>query len=73
MKVSISICPTDLEVGSEGDVYDEAALLEAIREFIEARLGKLAEIVCLQVGADRRRRGGRGGAAGRLLRGSRQR
>jgi hypothetical protein len=50
MKVSISICPTDLEVGSEGDVYDEAALLEALREFIEARLGKLAEIVCLQVG-----------------------
>ena len=50
MKVSSSICPTDLEVGSEGDRYAEAALLEAIREFIEARLGKLAEITCLQVG-----------------------
>jgi hypothetical protein len=50
MKISISICPTEMEVGSEGDRYDEAALLEAIREFIEARLGKVAEIVCLQVG-----------------------
>jgi len=50
MKISISICPTEMEVGSEGHLYDEAALLEAIREFIEARLGKLAEIVCLQVG-----------------------
>jgi hypothetical protein len=50
MKISISICPTDLEAGSEGDRYDEAALLEAIREFIEARLGTVAEIVCLQVG-----------------------
>lgn len=50
MKVSISICPTDLEVGSEGDRYDEAALLEAIHEFIEARLGSLAEVECLQVG-----------------------
>ena len=50
MKISISICPTEMEVGSEGHLYDETALLEAIREFIEARLGKLAEIVCLQVG-----------------------
>lgn len=50
MKVSISICPTEMEVGSEGHMYDEAALLEAIREFIDARLGKRAEIVCLQVG-----------------------
>lgn len=50
MRISISICPTEMEVGGEGHLYDEAALLEAIREFIEARLGKLAEIVCLQVG-----------------------
>jgi len=50
MKISISICPTELEVGSEGHMYDEGALLDAIREFIEARLGTLARITCLQVG-----------------------
>lgn len=50
MKISISICPTDMEVGSEGFMYDETALLEAIRAFVEARLGASAEIVCLQVG-----------------------
>ena len=31
-------------------MYDEAALLHAIREFIEAKLGKAANITCLQVG-----------------------
>jgi hypothetical protein len=50
MDISISICPTHLEVGSEGDMYDEAALLHAIREFVEAKLGKSANITCLQVG-----------------------
>ena len=50
MDISISICPTDLEVGSEGHMYDESKLLPAIREFIEARFGKAANITCLQVG-----------------------
>jgi hypothetical protein len=50
MDISISICPTELEVGSEGHMYDEGALLDAIREFIEAKLGKAANITCLQVG-----------------------
>ena len=31
-------------------MYDEAALLHAIREFVEAKLGKSANITCLQVG-----------------------
>lgn len=50
MNVSISICPTDLEVGSGGDRYDEAALLAAIRAYVEARLGSEATITTLQVG-----------------------
>lgn len=48
MNVSISICPTAMEVG--GDRYDEGALLEAIREYVEARLGKQATITTLQIG-----------------------
>lgn len=48
MNVSISICPTDMEVG--GDRYDEAALLAAIREYVAARLGEQATITTLQVG-----------------------
>ena len=50
MDISISICPTELEVGSEGHMYDEAKLLPAIRKFIEARFGNAANITCLQVG-----------------------
>lgn len=49
MNVSISICPTDMEFPN-GDRYDEDALLAAIREFIESRLGAAATISCLQVG-----------------------
>lgn len=48
MNVSISICPTEMEAGR--DRYDEAALLAAIREYVEARLGKQATITTLQIG-----------------------
>ena len=49
MNVSISICPTSLEVGSEGHLYDEGRLLDAIRAWIEQRHPG-ATITCLQVG-----------------------
>ena len=49
MNISISICPTDLEVGSEGHLYDEGRLLDAIRAWIEQRHPG-ATITCLQVG-----------------------
>lgn len=48
MNVSVSICPTSLEYAN-GDTYDEAALLAAIREFILDRHPG-ATISCLQVG-----------------------
>ena len=48
MSISISICPTDMEFDS-GDRYDEAALLAAIREYVEKRHPG-ATISCLQVG-----------------------
>jgi hypothetical protein len=47
MNMNISICPTSLEV--DGDRYDEAALLAAIRVYIEARHPG-ARITRLQVG-----------------------
>lgn len=49
MNISISICPTSLEVGSEGHLYDEGRLLDAIRAWIEQRHPG-ATITCLQVG-----------------------
>lgn len=49
MNVSISICPTEMEFPN-GDRYDESALLAAIREYVEERLGKAATITTLQVG-----------------------
>lgn len=48
MNVSISICPTDMEFAN-GDRYDEAALLAAIRKYVEERHPD-AKITCLQVG-----------------------
>ena len=48
MAISISICPTDMEFNN-GDRYDEAALLAALREFIVAQ-HPAAMISCLQVG-----------------------
>lgn len=48
MKISISICPTTLEFNN-GDRYEEAALLDAIRSFISRRHPE-AEIICLQIG-----------------------
>ena len=48
MNVSISICPTNLEFDN-GDRYDEAALLAAIREYVEQRHPD-ATITCLQIG-----------------------
>ena len=48
MAISISICPTDMEFNN-GDRYDEAALLAALREFIVAE-HPAAMISCLQVG-----------------------
>ena len=48
MNVSISICPTALEFDN-GDRYDEDALLEAIREYVEARHPDVT-ITCLQIG-----------------------
>ena len=48
MRISISICPTSLEYDN-GDTYDEAALLAAIRSFIESRHPG-ANISCLQIG-----------------------
>ena len=50
MRVSISICPTEMESGNQGDLYDKEALLDAIREFVAGRLGESAEVTCLQVG-----------------------
>lgn len=49
MNVSISIDPASLEFAN-GDRYHEGRLLEALREFVEARLGTLANITTLQVG-----------------------
>lgn len=49
MNISISICPTDLEVGSEGHLLDESRLLASIRAWIERRHPG-ATIDCLQVG-----------------------
>ena len=48
MTISISICPTTLEFNN-GDRYDEAALLDAIRRFV-GRHHPDAVISCLQVG-----------------------
>ena len=48
MTISISICPTTLEFNN-GDRYDEAAVLDAIRRFI-GRHHPDAVISCLQVG-----------------------
>lgn len=48
MNVSISICPTSLEAGGEGDRYDEAALVAAIRQYVEERRPRAA--VTVQVG-----------------------
>ena len=48
MTISISICPTTLEFNN-GDRYDEAALLDAMRAFIVATQPD-AVISCLQVG-----------------------
>ena len=48
MTISISICPTTLEFNN-GDRYDEAALLGAMRAFIVATHPG-AVISCLQVG-----------------------
>jgi len=48
MNVSISICPTSLEAGGEGDRYDEAALVAAIRQYVEERHPRAA--VTVQVG-----------------------
>jgi len=48
MRISISICPTEMEFSS-GDFYDEHKLLAAIREFVEQRHPE-ATITCLQVG-----------------------
>ena len=48
MNVSISICPTDLEY-NDGSMYDEQALLDAIREFVTQRHPD-ARITTLQVG-----------------------
>lgn len=48
MAISISICPTSLEFNN-GDRYDEAALLAALREFIAAQ-HPAATISCLQIG-----------------------
>ena len=47
MKISISICPTNMEC--DGDILDEAALLSRIREVVEAKYPD-ATIQCLQVG-----------------------
>jgi hypothetical protein len=46
--ISISICPTSLEF-SNGDMYDQQSLLEAIREFATARYPD-ATVTCLQIG-----------------------
>lgn len=48
MNVSISIGPTDLEC-DDGSVFDERALLDAIREFVMQRHPE-ARITTLQVG-----------------------
>ena len=48
MKISSSICPTELEFNN-GDRYDEVALLEAIRRYVMERY-PTATIACLQVG-----------------------
>jgi hypothetical protein len=48
MTISISICPTSLEFNN-GDRYDEAALLDAMRAFIVATHPDAA-ISCLQIG-----------------------
>ena len=48
MTISISICPTSLEFDN-GDRYDEAALLDAMRAFIVAAHPD-AVTSCLQVG-----------------------
>lgn len=49
VRVSISICPTDLECGSEGDVYDKDALLDAIRLYVTDQYESV-DIECLQIG-----------------------
>lgn len=49
MDIRISICPTNMEVGSEGDLLDEEAYLSAIRDAVESRWPD-ATISCLQVG-----------------------
>ena len=48
VNVSISICPTDMEF-NDGSVYDEHALLDAIRAFVMQR-HPTARITTLQVG-----------------------
>lgn len=48
MKISISICPTDME-WANGDKYHEGRLLDAIRGFV-ARRWPDATITTLQVG-----------------------
>lgn len=47
MKISISICPTNLEIG--GDLLDEELYLSKIREVVIARW-PTAKITTLQIG-----------------------
>ncbi|MGA0397934.1 MAG: hypothetical protein ACO3O3_12295 [Ilumatobacteraceae bacterium] len=48
-RISISICPTELEFAS-GDMYDADALLDAIREFAGEHFPEGARFSTLQIG-----------------------
>ena len=49
VKIDISICPTAMEFPN-GDMYDEAKLLDAIREHAKSKFTDGVQFVCLQVG-----------------------
>jgi hypothetical protein len=49
VKIDISICPTAMEF-TDGDMYDEDNLLEAIREHAMSTFPDGVQFACLQVG-----------------------
>jgi len=49
VKIDVSICPTAMEFPN-GDMYDEAKLLDAIREHAMSTFPDGVQFACLQVG-----------------------